>query len=86
MLQLSSGQRPPLTDSEQARGPFRARAAGIGRGCLSQGALLTLVAIATLDLSSQRPGRRGQRVTCSGDGAFVLLSRRRQIASRRPPR
>ena len=53
-------QRPPLADSERARGHFRARAEGAGLGCLSQGAALTLVAIAFLDSSSQRPGGRGQ--------------------------
>ena len=50
-------QRPPLADSEHARGHHRARAAGVGLGCPSQAALLTLVAFATQDFFSQQPGR-----------------------------
>ena len=47
--EASSSQRPPLADSEHARGHHRARAAGVGLGCPSQSALLTLVAFARHD-------------------------------------
>ena len=56
--EASSSQRPPLADSEQARGRHRARASGVGLGCPSQAALLTLVTFAAQDFASQRPGRR----------------------------
>ena len=58
-------QRPPLADSEHARGQIRARAEGVGLGGMSQGVLPMLVAIATQDISASGQADEGNE-QCSG--------------------